>query len=78
MKPLFDSVMYSPKARTRSDLNHIPASCPREKTSSCRRSQTCARVGQVRMACWKDSGPILHRGEVSSGFSSNHEGLEAR
>jgi len=77
-KPVFVSVMYSPKAGIRRGSDHIVASCPREETSFSRRSRTLARAGQVRMACWKDSGPFSQREQVGSGFSLNHEGWAAR
>jgi len=77
-KPVFVSVMYSPRARMRRGSDYIVASCAREETSFSRRSRTRVRAGQVRMACWKDSGPVPHRGQVGSGFSSNHEGWAAR
>jgi len=77
-KPVFVSVMYSPSARMRRGSDHIVASCAREETSFSRRSRTRVRAGQVRMACWKDSGPFPHRGQVGSGFSSNDEGWAAR
>jgi len=70
--------MYSPSARVRWGLDHIVASCSREETSFSKLSRTHARAGQVRMACWKDSGPVSHRGQVGSGFSSNHEEWAAR
>ena len=34
--------------------------------------------GRVRMACWKDSGPVSHCAQVGSGFSLDHEGWAAR
>jgi len=77
-KPVFVSVMYSPRACMRRGSDHIVASCAREETSFSRRSRARVRAGQVRMACWKDSGPVLHRGQVGSGFSSNHAGWAAR
>jgi len=72
-KPDFISVLYSPKARMRSGSDHIVTSCPREETPGSRLSRTRVQAGQVRMACWKDSGPVPHRGQVGSGFSSDHE-----
>jgi len=77
-KPVFVSVMYSPSARMRRESDNTVASCAREETSFSRRPQTRERAGQVRMACWKDSGSVPHRGQVGSGFSSNHEGWAAR
>jgi len=77
-KPVFVSVMYLPKAHTRRGLDHILASSPREETSFSRRSQTLARAGQDWMACWKESGQVPHRGQVRSGFSSNHAVWVAR
>jgi len=59
-------------------LDHNVASCPREETSVSRSSRTHVWAGQVRMACWKDSGPVSHRRRVWSGLSSNHEGWAAR
>jgi len=76
--PVFVSVMYSPSARIRRGSDHIVASCAREETSFSRRPGTRVRAGQVRMACWKDSGPVSHCGHVGSGFLSNHEGWAAR
>jgi len=76
-KPVFVSVMYSSKARTSWGSDHIAASCPREETSFSRRSQTRVRAGQLRMACWKDSGSVPQRGQVRSGSSSDHEGWAA-
>ena len=72
------SVMYAPKARMRRGSDHVVASRAREESSFSRRSLTCVRAGQARMACWKDSGPVSHRGQVGSGFSSDHEGWAAR
>ena len=77
-KPVLVSVMYSPSARLRWGLDQIIASCQREETSFSRTSQTHVRAGQVRIACWKDSGPVWYRGQVGSGFSSNHEGWAAK
>jgi len=77
-KPLFVSVMYSPSARLRSGSDHIVVSCASEETSFSRSSRTRVRAGQVRLACWKDSGPVSHRGQVGSGSLSNHEGWAAR
>ena len=62
----------------RSGSVHSAASCPREETSSSRRSLASDRGGQGSMACWKDSDSILHRGHVVSGFLSNQEGWAAR
>jgi len=76
-KLVFVSVMYSPSPRMRWGSDQIVASCPREKISFSKSSRTRVRAGQVRMACWKDSGPVPHRGQVGSGFSSNHEGWAA-
>jgi len=70
-KPVFVSVMYWPRARLRWGSVHSMTSCLREETSFSRRSQTLVRAGQVRMACWKDSGSIPQRGQHGPGFSSN-------
>jgi len=77
-KPLFVSVIYSPKARMRWGSVHLVASCPREETPCSRGSRALARAGQVRMTCCKVAGPVLQRGQVRSGFSSNQEGWAAR
>jgi len=77
-KTVFVSVMYSPSARMSGGSDHIVASCASEETSFRRRPPTRVRAGQVRMACWKDSGPVPHRGQVRSRFSLNHEGWAAR
>jgi len=77
-KPVFVSVMYSPKARTRRGSVHRLASGPMEETSFSWRSQALFRAGQGRKACVKVSGSIPHRGQVWSGFSSNHEVCVAR
>jgi len=77
-KPLFVSVMYPPSARMRRGSDHIVASSAREEASFSRGPRTSVRAGHVRMACWKDSGPVPHRGQVGSGFSSNHERWAAR
>jgi len=77
-KPVFVSVMYSPRARMRVGSDHIDASCAREETSFSRRFRTRVRAGQVRTLCWKDSGPVSQRGQVGSGFSSDQEGWAAR
>ena len=77
-KPVLVSVMYSPKARTSRGSVHSSASGPREETSFSRRSRALVRGGQVRMACQKVSISIPHRGQVGSGFSSNHEVCAAR
>jgi len=65
-KPGFVSVMYSPRARMRVGSDHIGASCAREETSFSRRFRTRVRAGQVRTACWMDSGPVSQRGQVGS------------
>jgi len=77
-KPVFVSVMYSPSARIRRGSDHVDASCAREETSFSRRSRARWLAGQVRMACVKVSGSIPHRGQVGSGFSSNHAVCAAR
>jgi len=77
-KPVFVSVMYSPKARTRRGSVHRSASGPRDETSFSRRSCALVRAGQVRTACVKVSGSIPHRAQVGSGFLSNHEVCVAR
>jgi len=77
-KPVFVSVMYSPKGRKRWGSVHSVASRPREETSFSWRSRTLARAGQVRMACWNVSGSVLQLGQVGSGFSWNQEGWAAR
>ena len=77
-KPVFVSVIYSPKAGIRWGSVHNVALHPREETSFSRRSQTLARAGHVRMACWNVSGPVPHRGHVGFGSSSNHEGWAAK
>jgi len=77
-KPVFVSVMWSPKARTRSGFVHRSASGSREDTSFSRRSRALVRAGQVRIACVTDSGSVPHRGHVGSGFLSNHEVCAAR
>jgi len=76
--PVFVSVMYSPRARTRRGSVHRSASGPREETSFCRRSRTLVRAGQVRMAWVKVSDSSSHRGQVGSGFALNHEVCAAR
>jgi len=58
--------------------DHNVPSCAREEASFSRRLQTRVRAEQARMVCWKDSGPVPHRGQVGSGFSSNHDGWAAR
>jgi len=77
-KPVLVSVMYSPKAGKRRGSIHRLASGPREETSFTRRSRPLFRAGQVRMACVTDSGSVSHRGQVGSGFSSNHDMCAAR
>jgi len=77
-KPVFVSMMYSPSARMKRGSDHIVGSCAREEASFSRSPRTRVRAGQVRMACWKDSGPVLHRRQVGSGFSSNHKRWAAR
>jgi len=77
-KPVLVTVMYSPRARMRGELDHIVASCAREETFFSGRSRTGVRAGQERMACLKDSGPVMHRGQVRSGSSSDPEGWAAR
>jgi len=77
-KPVLVLVMYSPKARIRWGSDDIVALCPREESSFSRSSRTLARAWQVRMACWKVSGPVSQRGHVRSGFSWNHEGWAAK
>jgi len=77
-KPVLVSVMYSPKARMRRGSVHRSASGPREETSFSRRSRALVPAGQVRMACAKLSGSVPHRGQVGSGFSSNHQVCAAR
>jgi len=73
-KPVFVFMMYSLKARMRWDSVHIVASCPREDTSFSRRSRTLARAGQVRMACWKVSGPVSQRGKSGWGSRRTRRG----
>jgi len=75
---VFVSGMYSSNARMRWGLDQIVASCPREETSFSRSSRALVRAGQLRTACWKDCGPVSHRGQDGSGFSSNHEGWAAK
>ena len=77
-KPVFVSVMYSPKTRIRWGSDHRLASCLREERSFSRRSRSLTQAGQVRMACRKVSGSVPQRGQVGSGFSSNQEGCAAR
>jgi len=77
-KPVLVSVMYSPKARMTRGSVHRSASGRREETSFSRRSRAMLRAGQVRMACAKVSRSVPHRGQVGSGFSSNHEVCAAR
>jgi len=77
-KPVFVSVMYATNALMRWGSDQIVASCLREETSFNRSSRTREWAGQVRMACWKDSGPVSHHGQVGSGSSSNHEGWAAK
>jgi len=77
-KPVFVSEMYSPRAGLRPSLVHSGASCPREETPFSKRSLAPDRAGQVRRACWKDSGPIPPPGQVGLGFSANQEGWAAR
>ena len=76
-KPVFVMEMYWPRARRRCGSDHIVALCPREALCFSKLSRTRARAGQVRMVCWKDSGPVSHRGQVGLGFLSNHEGWAA-
>jgi len=73
-KPVGVSVIYSPSARLRRGSDHVFASCTREETSFSRTSRFRLRAGQVRIACWKDSGLVSHGGQVGSGSSSDHEG----
>jgi len=61
-KPVFVSDMYSPEARMRWGSVQSTALCPMEMTSFSRRFQGLTRAGQVRIASWKDSGPVPHRG----------------
>jgi len=77
-RPVFVSVIYSSKARMSWGTDHIVPLCSREETSFSRRSWARAREGQVRMGCWKYSGPVTQCGQVRSGFSSNDEGWAAR
>ena len=77
-KPVFVSVMYSPRACIRVGSDHIGASCAREETSFSRRFRARVRAGHVRTACWKDSGSVSQRGQVGSGLSSDQEGWAAR
>ena len=77
-KPVFVSVMYSPRVRIRVGSDHIGASCAREETSFSRRFRTRVQAGQVRTVCRKESGPASQRGQVGSGFSSDQEGWAAR
>jgi len=77
-KPVFVVVMYSPRARISWGSVHMSSSWPREETSFSRWSQSLARAGQVRMACWKVSGSVSQRGQVRLGSSSDHEGWAVR
>jgi len=72
-QPDFVSEMYSPRARIRLGSDQSVASCLREETFFSRRFLTPNRARQVRMACWKDSGPIPHPGQVASRSLSNQE-----
>ena len=73
-KLVFMSEMYSPRAHIRWGSVSIRASCLREETSFSRWFGTLERVGQVRMACWNDSGSVPQRGQDVLEFSSNEEG----
>jgi len=77
-KPVFVSVIDSPKARSRWRL--VPRLAPhqKEETFVSQRFRILARAGQVSMAYWKVSGSVLHRGQVRSRSSSNQEGSAAR
>ena len=77
-KPVFVFVIYSPSGRMTRGSDQVVPSGAREETSFSRRSRSRVRAGQVRMAWWKDSGVVWHRGQVGSGSSSNHEGWAAR
>ena len=77
-QPVFVSGMYSPNAPMRWGSDQIVASCPRDERFLSRSSRTCVRAGQVRMACWKHSGPVSHRGQIESGFSLHEEGCAAK
>ena len=67
-KPVFVGEMYFLRARMRAGSVHSMAPCPREEPSLSWRLLVLDRAGQVRMACGKESGSSLHRGQVVSGF----------
>jgi len=77
-KLVFVSVMYSPGARMRWGSVHNVASRQWEETSSSGALRTLAGVGQVRMACWNDSGSDPHWRQVGFGFLSNQKRWAAR
>ena len=77
-KPVLVSVMYSARARIMWGSVDSVASRPREETAFNRRFRALVQAGQVRMACWNDSGSISQQGHVMSGSSLNQEGLAAR
>jgi len=54
-KPVFVSVLYSPKTRMRLGSVHSLVSCPREEISGNKKSQTLVRAGHVT-ASWVVAG----------------------
>jgi len=73
-KPVLVLVMYWLRASTRGRSFQIGRSSSKLVTSLDKRSWAQEEVGKWKIACWKDSRPILHWWQVSSGFSSNQEG----
>jgi len=66
------------EGRIRSVSVHVGVSRLRQETSFSRRSRSLARAGQLRMACWQDSGSTPQRGQDTFGFALNLEGWAAR
>jgi len=73
-KPVFVSEMYSPSGHMRLGSDQSAALCLPEETFFSTSLLAPDRAGQVRMACWKDSGPILHWDMLCRGFRRTRRG----
>ena len=69
------TVIYSCKARIRCGSVHSMASSPRQETSFIWWSWALAQAGQVRMACWSISGPVLQGGAGQVGVLAGPGGV---
>ena len=73
-KPVLVLGMYWPGAVIREGSFQMGLSASTPVSFFSRRSRGREWEGQWRIACWKDSGSIRHRGQGSSGFMLNQQG----